>query len=71
MMVAMLSIGLSSCSKDDDASDDGSGAAVETSGSLNVNALLGKTFYAEDLSNNETENSYCEIKFKIPYFVET
>ena len=71
MMVAMLSIGLSSCSKDDDDSDsdDGSGAAVETSGSLNVNALLGKTFYAEDLSNNETENSYCEIKFKIPYFV--
>ena len=65
LLVTMMSIGLSSCSKDDDDGGGGSGG----SGSLDVNTLVGKTFYAEDMSYRDTGNSYCEIKFKTPYFV--
>ena len=51
------------CSKGGD--DDGGGSG---SGSLDVNALIGKTFYTEDLSYITSGNSYCEIEFKSVYF---
>lgn len=61
LLIAVFNAGLVSCGGDDDGGGSGSG-------SLDVNALIGKTFYTEDLSYITSGNSYCEIEFKSVYF---
>lgn len=62
LLMALFNVALMSCGGDDDGDSGGSG-------SLDVNALIGKTFYIEDLSYITDGNSYCEIEFKTAYFV--